>query len=106
MGRAAMSAPWIFRQIKHFLRTGELPAAPALEEQWAFILRHCRWKVEAEGSELHALQAMRTRLLAYSSGMPNARHRRLRFAQECSLVEMKDIAAENMLRAAREVVPV
>jgi len=100
IGRAAMSGPWIFRQIKHYLATGEALAAPALEEQWAFIIRHCRWKVAAEGSELHALQAMRTRLMAYSRGMPEAKQLRARFARVASLAELEDIAAQNLARVA------
>ena len=104
IGRAAMSAPWIFREIKHYLATGETPAAPALATQWAFILRHGRWKVQAEGSELHAMQSMRTRLMAYSRGMPEAKHLRFRFAHVASLAELEDIAAENLSRAVPEVV--
>jgi nifR3 family TIM-barrel protein len=104
IGRAAMSAPWIFREIKHYLATGETLAAPALEAQWAFIVRHCRWKVEAEGSELHAMQAMRTRLMAYSRGMPEAKQLRFRFAHVASLAELEDIAAENVARAASQAV--
>ncbi len=99
IGRAAMSGPWIFRQIKHYLATGEALPVPALEEQWAFIIRHCRWKVEAEGSELHALQAMRTRLMAYSRGMPEAKQLRANFAHVASLAELEDIAARNLARA-------
>jgi nifR3 family TIM-barrel protein len=95
IGRAAMSAPWIFREIKHYLATGQLPAPPALDEQWAHIIRHCRWKAAREGSELHAMQAMRTRLMAYSRGMPDARRLRERFAHVASLAELESIAGEN-----------
>ena len=96
IGRAAMSAPWIFREIKHYLATGETLAPPPLEAQWAHIIRHCRWKVDAEGSELHAMQAMRTRLMAYSRGMPEAKRLRERFAHVASIAELAEIAAENM----------
>jgi nifR3 family TIM-barrel protein len=106
IGRAAMSAPWIFREIKQFLAAGETVAAPALDEQWAFIIRHCRWKVESEGSELHAMQAMRTRLMAYSRGMPEAKQLRFRFAHVASLAELEDIAAENLARATSVVAAV
>jgi nifR3 family TIM-barrel protein len=95
IGRAAMSAPWIFREIKHYLATGELLAPPSLEAQWTHIIRHCRWKVEAMGSELHAMQCLRTRLMAYSRGMPEAKQLRARFAHVTSLAELEDIAAEN-----------
>jgi tRNA-dihydrouridine synthase B len=45
IGRGAMSAPWIFREIKHFLATGEILPPPSLEAQWDFIRRHCRLAV-------------------------------------------------------------
>jgi nifR3 family TIM-barrel protein len=106
IGRAAMSTPWIFREIKHYLATGETPSPPLLEAQWAFIVRHCRWKVEAEGSELHAMQAMRTRLMAYSRGMPEAKHLRFRFTHVVSIAELEDIAAENISHATTEAVAV
>jgi nifR3 family TIM-barrel protein len=96
IGRAAMSAPWIFREIKHFLATGEHLAPMPLEEQWTHIVRHCRWKVQAEGSEPHALAAMRSRLMAYSRGMPEAKRLRERFAHLVSLAELEDIAASNI----------
>jgi nifR3 family TIM-barrel protein len=102
IGRAAMSAPWIFREIKQYLATGELPPAPPLETQWEFIVRHCRWKVQVEGSELHAMQSMRTRLMAYSRGMPEAKYLRSRFSHVASLAEMDDIAAESLARAGAE----
>jgi tRNA-dihydrouridine synthase len=96
IGRAAMCAPWIFREIKHFLKTGEHLAPPALSEQWNHILRHCRLEVKQQGSELHAMQSMRTQLMHYSRGMPEAKRLRDRFARVASLVELEDIAAEHV----------
>ncbi|MEP6822410.1 MAG: tRNA dihydrouridine synthase DusB, partial [Chthoniobacterales bacterium] len=46
IGRAAMSAPWIFDQIKHELATGEILPPPELAERWALIQRHCELAVE------------------------------------------------------------
>jgi len=100
IGRAAMSAPWIFREIRHYLNTGELLPPPGLDQQWAHILRHCRWKAEREGSELHAMQFMRARLMAYSRGMPEAKRLRERFAHVCSVAELVAVAEENLSRAA------
>jgi nifR3 family TIM-barrel protein len=96
IGRAAMCAPWIFRQIKHFLATGEHLAAPSLHEQWNHILRHCRLEVERQGSEIHAMQSMRTQLMHYSRGMPEAKRLRDRFARVASLAELEDMAAEHL----------
>jgi nifR3 family TIM-barrel protein len=102
IGRAAMSTPWIFREIKQYVATGELPQAPALTVQWEFILRHCLWKVQVEGSEIHAMQSMRTRLMAYSRGMPEAKYLRSRFSHVASLAEMEDIAAESIAHGGAE----
>src|SRR5437868_5453463 len=70
IGRAAMSAPWIFAQTKEYLATGEIPPAPELRERWSIIVRHCRLAVEEWGVEAPAIRSMRARLMAYSKGLP------------------------------------
>jgi nifR3 family TIM-barrel protein len=104
IGRAAMTAPWIFGQIKHYTATGELLPPPSLDRQWQHIIRHCRWKVENQGGELHAMQTMRARLMAYSRGMPDAKRLRERFAHVGSLIELETIACENIAGAHKGVV--
>ena len=96
IGRAAMCSPWIFREIKHFLKTGVNLAPPSLTEQWNHILRHCRLEVQRQGSELHAMQSMRTQLMHYSRGMPEAKRLRDRFARVSSISELEDIASEHL----------
>lgn len=100
IGRAAMCSPWIFREIKHFLATGELLPPPALEAQWSHIIEHCRREVQRQGSEIHAMQSMRTQLMHYSRGMPEAKRLRDRFARVASLMEMDEIAAHHLASAA------
>ncbi len=96
IGRAAMCAPWIFREINHWLATGEQLAPLPLEAKWAHIRRHCRLFVEQEGSEVHAMAAMRSRLMAYSRGMPDAKQLRQKFSHVASLMELDAIAEENI----------
>lgn len=100
IGRAAMQHPWVFREIKHYLRTGELLAPPSLEEIWGHIRRHCAEEVRRQGSELHAMQSMRTQLMAYSRGMPEAKRLRERFAHVASLAQLDGIAEENLAARA------
>ena len=99
IGRGAMCAPWIFREIAHWQATGEILPAPPLEDQWAHIRRHCTLMIAREGSEPYALSSMRSRLMAYSRGMPQAKHLRFRFSHIASLAELDDIAAENLAAA-------
>src|SRR6202040_1178687 len=66
VGRAAMSAPWMFQQTKAYLKTGEVVDPPSLNEKWDLILRHCQLGVRARGAEEPAIRSMRARLMAYS----------------------------------------
>jgi len=98
LGRAAMSAPWIFAEIKHFLATGELLPPPPLAAQWAHLRRHCQLHIARRGDEAAAMHSMRSRLMAYSRGMPDAKALRARFSHVGTLAELDDIAAENLGR--------
>ncbi|MNT53882.1 tRNA-dihydrouridine synthase B [compost metagenome] len=40
IGRAAQGRPWIFREVAHYLATGELLAPPSLEEVRDLLLGH------------------------------------------------------------------
>jgi len=40
IGRAAQGRPWIFREVEHYLRTGELLAPPSYEEMRDLLLEH------------------------------------------------------------------
>ena len=40
IGRAAQGRPWIFREIAHFLSTGELLAAPSTQQAKQWLLEH------------------------------------------------------------------
>lgn len=96
IGRAAMSAPWIFRQAKEYLRSGKILPAPPAEEKWSIILRHCRLTVEDWGVEDPAIRSMRARLMAYSKGFPNGKSLREKFQHVCSLGEIEEIARERI----------
>ena len=96
LGRAAMSAPWIFAEIKHFLATGELLPPPPLDAQWTHIRRHCARHVARRGDEVSSMHSMRSRLMAYSRGMPEAKALRAKFSHVSTLAELDAIAAENL----------
>src|SRR3954463_14017728 len=97
IGRAAMSAPWIFNQVKQYLATGEHLPAPGLDEKWELIRRHCQLAVEEWGREDHAIRSMRARLMAYSKAFPRAKLLREKFQHIESLAELDEIAANHLL---------
>ncbi|HZJ38554.1 MAG TPA: tRNA dihydrouridine synthase DusB [Chthoniobacterales bacterium] len=93
IGRAAMSSPWIFNQVKHYFAIGENLAGPGLEEKWELIQRHCRLAVQEWGCEDQAIRSMRARLMAYSKGFPNSKLLREKFQHVSTLAEIEEIAA-------------
>jgi tRNA-dihydrouridine synthase B len=97
IGRAAMSAPWIFNQIKEYLASGQIVNAPSLSEKWNLIIRHCRLAVREWGAEEPAIRSMRARLMAYSWTMSNAKRLRENFSHVSTLAEVEMIAEENVL---------
>ena len=98
IGRSAMQNPWIFREARHYLQTGEqLPPAP-IAERWQLIVNHCRLAIASNryGNERQSILAMRSRLMTYCKGFPGARLLRRRLSTVASLMEIEEIAAEHM----------
>ena len=98
IGRAAMSAPWIFRETKAYLATGEIVDPPTLNERWKLILRHCELTAREWGTEEPAIRSMRARLMAYSRSMPEAKRLREKFAHVSTVAEVRTIAEENIFQ--------
>jgi tRNA-dihydrouridine synthase B len=51
IGRAAQGRPWIFREIVHFLTTGETLAAPAQSEIKTLLIEHLLEHYELYGEQ-------------------------------------------------------
>lgn len=98
IGRAAMQHPWIFREARQFLETGEVPPPVPLDERWALIVRHCRLAAESRryGNERHAMMAMRARLMAYCKGFSGAKELRQKLCKVESVAQVEDIAAASL----------
>lgn len=71
VGRAVRGNPWIFRQILHFMETGEaLSQSPAAEVRET-ILRHAHMELQLKG-EYTAVREMRKHIAWYTTGYPNS----------------------------------
>ena len=71
VGRAAEGNPWIFREIQHYLETGEALPPPDIEERFAVMRRHLALEVEADGERM-AVRKLRSHFAWYLHGFPNA----------------------------------
>lgn len=92
IGRAAMSSPWIFSEIKARL-AGESYQAPTAEERWTLIRRHCAEEIVWRRDEKMAMKAMRARLMAYTKGLYGGARLREKLSQVESLTGLEEIAA-------------
>jgi len=105
IGRAAMSHPWIFSEIRAALENGDVPPPPSLEEKWKFICAHCAAEIAWRGDEIMAMRSMRARLMAYTRGMPGGARLRERLSHVGSLAELEDIAALHVESQATGTIP-
>ena len=71
IGRAAQGRPWIFREIDHYLRTGETLAPPSTEEMRDLLLEHLDDHYRFYG-EHTGVRSARKHISWYIDGLPGA----------------------------------
>lgn len=71
IGRAAKGNPWIFRQMNHYMETGELLPKPDFKEVINMILRHGEMMMDFKG-EYTGMREMRKHVAWYTCGYPNS----------------------------------
>lgn len=71
IGRGAQGNPWIFRQILHFLETGEELPRPGIKEVTEMLLRHAKAQIAFKG-EIVGIREMRKHAAWYTSGYKNS----------------------------------
>lgn len=77
IGRAAIGYPWIFREIKHFLNSGELLPSPTLEERLLVCRKHLHKSIEWKGP-IVGINEMRRHYTNYLKGLPGIKEYRLK----------------------------
>jgi tRNA-dihydrouridine synthase B len=93
IGRAAIGYPWIFREIKHFLQTGNLLPLPSVEERVEICRTHAHKSVEWKGEVLGILE-MRRHYSNYLKGLSHVKEYRTRLVTVKTLQEVDDILNE------------
>lgn len=90
IGRAALGAPWLFRQIAHELRTGEALPPPRFEERaWAAV-RQARITMETTPREYKdQIRILRNQIIRYCKGIPYATRIREAVVQSQTLEEIE-----------------
>ncbi len=93
IGRAAQGNPWIFRQILHYLRTGEELSRPDMQEVTQMLLRHARSQIAFKG-EVTGIREMRKHAAWYTSGYKNSARLRGRINEVESYQQLEELFCE------------
>src|ERR1700759_323935 len=72
IGRAAIGYPWIFNEIKHFMKTGEHLPPPSIEDRVAICKKHLHKSYEWKGPVVGIFE-MRRHYANYLKGRPNSK---------------------------------
>lgn len=70
IGRATIGNPWFFREVKHYLKTGEKLAKPTMAERVEAARRHLRTSIDWKGEKLGVLETRR-HYSQYFKGIPD-----------------------------------
>ena len=93
IGRATFGHPWIFREIRHYLDTGELMQEPSVSEKVALAKRHLALSLDLKG-EPRGIFEMRRHLSCYFKGLPDFKETRMRMVTTLDVAELYSILDE------------
>jgi tRNA-dihydrouridine synthase B len=106
IGRASIGYPWIFNEIKHFIRTGRHVLSPTIKDRVNVCRTHLEESIKWKGDKLGVLE-MRRHYTNYFKGIPHFKEYRMRLVtlddihDVLSVLEevehtFKDFVAENV----------
>jgi tRNA-dihydrouridine synthase len=96
IGRAAIGYPWIFNEIKHFIKTGEHLPSPTVEDRVAVCRKHLHRSVEWKNAVV-GINEMRRHYANYLKGLPNIKEYRNKLVTLKSLEEIDEVLNEIVL---------
>jgi nifR3 family TIM-barrel protein len=90
IGRAAIGYPWIFRQIRHYLNTGEVLPGPDMAERVRVCRKHFEASLAWKGEKV-GIYEMRRHYSNYFKGISNFKPWRMRLVESQSSSEILDL---------------
>lgn len=87
IGRATYGRPWIFREIRHYLATGEELPQPSVRERVAIAREHLAKSIEIKGGYVGVIE-MRRHLSNYFKGLPDFKGTRLKLVTLTDIPEL------------------
>lgn len=93
IGRASIGYPWIFNEIKYFLKTGKNLHPPGIDERVEVARRHLNFSLKWKG-EKKGIYEMRRHYTNYFKGIPDFKQYRIKLVQSESILELHEILDE------------
>jgi nifR3 family TIM-barrel protein len=90
IGRATVGRPWIFRDIRHYIDTGEILPEPTVSEKVDIALFHLGKSIEFKSGP-RAIFEMRRHLSNYFKGLPHFKDTRLKLLTTTDVGEIKTL---------------
>ncbi|MCR5539616.1 MAG: tRNA dihydrouridine synthase DusB [Ruminococcus sp.] len=101
LARGSYGKPWVFREIRHFLETGEKLPEPALKERMEIMLKHCSYLCKYKG-EVRGMKEARKNVAWYVKGLPNSAKLRAECGELSTYAQAEEMAAR-IIRAESDL---
>jgi tRNA-dihydrouridine synthase B len=101
IGRASIGAPWVFNEIKHFVKTGEALLPPDMAERVRIVRQHLDFSIRWKGDKLGIFE-MRRHYTNYFRGTPDFKPFRTRLVEAGTHTEVNEIL-EEVVQAYAEI---
>jgi nifR3 family TIM-barrel protein len=89
IGRASIGYPWIFNEVKHFMKTGEHLAPPSVADRVAIAKEHLQMSVAWKGEGL-GIAEMKRHYSNYFKGIAHMKEYRMKLVTSFNLQEIYD----------------
>lgn len=90
IGRASIGYPWIFKEVKHFMATGEHLPSPGVKERVEAAIQHLEMSVKWKGEAL-GIAEMKRHYTNYFKGIAHFKDYRMKLVTSFDLKEIKEI---------------
>ena len=94
IGRGAIGRPWIFKEVKHYLQTGEILPPPTVSEVVQNMFDQLHMSIEWKDNIRTGILMMRRHFAKYIPGIPNFRQHKIKLLQTTEMDELEQIMAE------------
>ncbi len=89
IGRASIGYPWVFNEIKHFVKTGEHLDKPSVQDRVDAALQHLEMSVKWKGETLGVVE-MKRHYTNYFKGIGHFKEQRMKLVTSFDLQEVRE----------------